>query len=74
MAVPRTPVGTRGPEPPQKFHYGPKFVGQMLSRNQVSQQNRVNPPPPPLTIQLDRLMSHDYVILSYDLTQADGGP
>ena len=25
-----------GPEPPQKFGYGPKFVGQLLSRNQVS--------------------------------------
>ena len=47
VAVPRAPVGTRSPEPPQKFGHGPLFVGQLLSRNQVSQKIRVKPPPPP---------------------------
>ena len=45
VAVPRAPVGTRSPKPPQKFGHGPLFVGQLLSRNQVPQKNRVNPPP-----------------------------
>ena len=36
---------TRSPEPPQKFSYGPYFAGQLLSRNQFSQKNRVNPSP-----------------------------
>ena len=40
VAVPRAPVGTRSPEPPQKF------VGQLLSRIQVSQNNQGEPPPP----------------------------
>ena len=40
VAVPRASVGTRSPEPPQKFGHGPLFVGQLLSRNQVSQKNQ----------------------------------
>ena len=39
VAVPRAPVGTQSREPPQKFGHGPLFVGQLLSRNQVSQKN-----------------------------------
>ena len=48
VAVPRAPVVNRSPEPPQKFGNGPYFVGQMLSRNQVLQNNQGQPPPPPL--------------------------
>ena len=44
VAVPRAPVVTRSPEPPQKFGHGPLFVGQLLSRNQVSQNNQGEPP------------------------------
>ena len=36
VAVLRAPVGTRSPKLPQKFGHGPKFVGQLLSRNQVT--------------------------------------
>ena len=43
VAVPRAPVVTRSPEPPQKFGHGPKFVGQLLSRNQVSQNKSGDP-------------------------------
>ena len=46
VAVPRAPVVTRSPEPPQKFGHGPLFVGQLLSRHQVSQNNQGEPPPP----------------------------
>ena len=42
------PAGTGGhPEPPQKFGHGPLYVGQLLSRNQVSQNNQGEPLPPP---------------------------
>ena len=34
------PVGTSSSGPPQKFGHGPSSVGQLLSRNQVSQQFR----------------------------------
>ena len=44
VAVPRAPVVSRSPEPPQKFGHGPLFVGQLLSRNQVSQNNQGEPP------------------------------
>ena len=44
--VPRAPVGTRSPETPQNFGHGPRFVGQLLSRNKVSQKMMVTPPPP----------------------------
>ena len=47
VAVPRAPMVTQSSEPPQKFGHGPKFVGQLLSRNQVSQNNQGEPPPPP---------------------------
>ena len=39
VAAPRAPVGGRGPRPAQKFGPGPYFVGQLLTRNQVSQKN-----------------------------------
>ena len=38
VAIPRAPVGTRSPGPPQKFGHRPLFVGQLLSRKQVSQK------------------------------------
>ena len=44
VAGPRAAVGTRSPEPPQKFGHGPFFIGQLLSENQVSQKNQVEPP------------------------------
>ena len=46
VAAPRAPFGGRGPGPPQKFGHRSKFVSQLLSRNQVSQKNQGEPPPP----------------------------
>ena len=46
VAAPRAPFGGWGPGPPQKFGHWSKFVGQLLSRNQVSQKNTHCPPPP----------------------------
>ena len=40
VAVPRAPVVTRSPEPPQKFGHGPSLLV-----NQVSQNNQGEPPP-----------------------------
>ena len=51
VAAPRAPIGGWGPGPPQKF-------GQLLSRNQVSQKNQGEPPPPPL-----KLLNITYLIL-----------
>ena len=45
VAVPREPVGTRSPVPLQKFGHGLLFVGQLLSRNRVSQTNQGEPRP-----------------------------
>ena len=47
VAVPRALVGGWGPGPPQNFGHGSKFVGKLLSRAQVSQNNQAGPPPPP---------------------------
>ena len=38
------PRGGWGPQPPQKFGHESYFNGQLLSRKQVSQKIRVNPP------------------------------
>ena len=47
VAAPRAPFGGWDPGPPQKFGHWSYFVGQLLSRNQVSQKNTHWPPPPP---------------------------
>ena len=44
VAAPRAPIGGWGPGPPQKFGHRSLFVGQLLSRNQVSQKNQGEPP------------------------------
>ena len=41
VAAPQEPFGGWGPEPPQKFGHWSLFVGQLLSRNQVSQKNKI---------------------------------
>ena len=71
VVVPQASVGTgRSPEPPQKFGHGDLFVGQLLSRNQVTQKIRAIPPPP-----LNRVILHTprgpvnrgFTLLHFDL-------
>ena len=50
VAVPRALISGWGPGRPQKFGHGPLFVGQLLSRKQVSQKIQAAPPPPPSNV------------------------
>ena len=52
MAAPRELLGGRGPGPPQKFGNMSYFVGQLLSRKQVSQTIWGEPP------QVERINQH----------------
>ena len=47
VAAQRAPVGGLGLRLPQKFAHGFYFVSQQLSRKQVSQKMKGEPPSPP---------------------------